>query len=52
MVYCENCNKEELKNYIEDSLGSIFCNDSCFSNSLEYRNLNSNQVSIIKEVSN
>jgi hypothetical protein len=39
-LYCENC-FEEIKNktYIEDELGSIFCNEDCLENSLEYREL-------------
>lgn len=50
MKYCENCQEENLKSYVIDSLGSVFCCDSCFDDSLEYRNLNHNEVEIIKEV--
>jgi len=50
MKYCENCSEENLKDYIIDSLGSVFCNDNCFANSLEYRELNHKQVTIIQEI--
>ena len=44
--YCENCFKEDLNNYIIDSFGGVFCDDNCFSDSLEHRDLNQNQVLI------
>lgn len=39
-LYCENCFSDiKLKTYVEDELGSIFCNEDCLENSLEYREL-------------
>ena len=28
--YCENCMEEDLKHYVEDDIGAIFCSDKCF----------------------
>ena len=47
--YCENCQEEiKLKTYIEDELGSIFCNEDCLENSLDYRELK--EIPKFKEV--
>ena len=35
--YCENCFEEELKNPIEDGIGSVFCSEYCVEKSLEWR---------------
>lgn len=35
--YCENCSEEELKEYYEDRLGTIFCNKGCYLDSAEWR---------------
>jgi len=28
--YCENCYQEDLKEYVIDDIGSIFCSEECF----------------------
>ena len=35
--YCENCFKENLKTYVKDQLGSIFCTKKCAIESLKHR---------------
>ena len=50
MVYCECCGEEDLKSYIIDNFGSIFCNDNCLTNSLEYRDIKKENIRIVKEV--
>ena len=37
--YCENCFKEGLKSYFEDRLGSIFCDEKCYKESLKHRSI-------------
>lgn len=38
-LYCENCQKDNLKSYVIDRLGSVFCSRKCFMESLEYREI-------------
>lgn len=39
MKYCENCFKEELETHYEDRLGSVFCNEECYIDSLKHRDV-------------
>ncbi len=38
-MYCENCFKEEVKEYYEDRLGSIFCDKECYLDSAKWRDI-------------
>lgn len=46
--YCENCFKEDLKEYYVDSLGSIFCSIACAKESQEWRDLDVSSLSFEK----
>ena len=37
--YCENCFEEDLKHYIKDRFGCIFCSKECLIESSEYRDV-------------
>ena len=28
--YCENCMQEDLKHYVIDDIGAVFCSEECF----------------------
>lgn len=34
--YCENCFKEDLKNYVINSIGSVFCSNKCLNEFKEF----------------
>ena len=46
--YCESCMKENLKTYVIDQLGSVFCSRKCAYDSKNYRD--TGQVIIVDEV--
>ncbi len=46
--YCENCFEEELQEYVIDSLGSIFCNETCCKESQEWRELDVSSLTKVK----
>lgn len=50
MIYCENCYKENLNNYLIDDVGSIFCCEKCFKDFC--RNIRNNVMDyqIIEEI--
>ena len=46
--YCENCFKENLKTYVKDHLGSIFCTKNCAYESLKHREIKKLELETIR----